>query len=97
MDASGITGLEVEQLEAETSKPDKRTIEGPSGRRISFELSGEGEPLILLPPGASPAQAWRNVSKSLTDRYLCVAVNHSGYGETQSFVGARPMTLCVSP
>lgn len=63
------------------------------GRQISAIRSGKGPLVVLLPPGASSASAWRKVSEVLSPRWECLAVNPSGYGETEAFSSDRPMTL----
>ena len=63
------------------------------GRIIDYIDAGDGPPVVLLPPGASPASAWRKVSERLAGDYRTVAVNPSGYGETGPFRGDRPMTV----
>jgi lipase len=63
------------------------------GRRISFEVTGSGEPIVMLPPGASPATVWRDVAKVLGRGWRTVAINFSGYGDTESFLDSRPMQL----
>ena len=71
----------------------KRSKAGPGRRTVSFEVGGEGTPLNLLPPGASGASAWREVSRQMAGGVQTIAVNHSGYGLTQSFTSDRPMTV----
>jgi len=63
------------------------------GRRIGYEEAGAGPTLLLLPPGASPAAAWRAVMERLADRVHLVAVNFSGYGETERLGDDTPLTL----
>jgi pimeloyl-ACP methyl ester carboxylesterase len=63
------------------------------GRRIGYEEAGTGPTLLLLPPGASPAAAWRPVMQRLADRFRLVAVNFSGYGETERLGDDMPLTL----
>ena len=63
------------------------------GRRIGFEKSGSGPPLVLLPPGASPAAAWRRVAQRLAPDFCCLAVNPSGYGDTEPFAGPQAITM----
>jgi len=65
------------------------------GRRIGYEEAGAGPTLLLLPPGASPAAAWRPVMERLADRFRLVAVNFSGYGETERLGDDAPLTLEV--
>ena len=64
-----------------------------SDRQICFEETGSGEPVVLLPPGASPAVVWKDVAVILGARFRCLAVNFSGYGGTESFCKTRPMRL----
>ena len=71
----------------------KLTAAGPGGRTLSFEVTGEGAAVILLPPGASGASAWRQVTRQMSLGCQTIAVNHSGYGLTESFIAVRPMTL----
>jgi len=63
------------------------------GRRISYEETGAGPTLLLLPPGASPASAWRPVMERLADRFHLVAVNFAGYGGTDRLGDHMPRTL----
>lgn len=64
------------------------------GRRVSALAAGDGPLVVLLPPGASPASAWRRIMAGLVEAgFACVAINPSGYGETESFAGDRPMRL----
>ena len=62
------------------------------GRRIDYEEAGAGPRLLLLPPGASPAAAWRPVMERLADRFRLVAVNFSGYGGTERLGDDVPLT-----
>lgn len=64
-----------------------------NGRTISSIESGAGVSIVLLPPGASPAAGWRPVADILSSRFRTIAVNPSGYAETDRFSGARPMSL----
>ncbi len=64
-----------------------------AGRRISYEKCGCGPPLVLLPPGASPAAAWRRVAERLAPDFCCLAVNPSGYGDTEPFAGPGAITM----
>ena len=63
------------------------------GRQISAIRNGNGPLMVLLPPGASSAAAWRGVTEDLSPRFECLAVNLSGYAETEVFQSNRPMTL----
>jgi pimeloyl-ACP methyl ester carboxylesterase len=63
------------------------------GRQISAIRSGDGPLVVLLPPGASSAAAWRAVAEILSSRFQCLAVNLSGYAKTEPFRSDRPMTL----
>lgn len=63
------------------------------GRRISAIRTGAGPLVVLIPPGASPASAWRRVTEILSPDFECLAINPSGYAKTESFVADRPMTL----
>jgi len=58
-----------------------------AGRTVSYEEAGAGPTMLLLPPGASPAAAWRPVMERLAGRFRMVAVNFAGYGETDRFPG----------
>ena len=64
-----------------------------NGRQVSAIRTGDGPLIVFLPPGASSAAAWRGVTEDLTARFECLAVNLSGYGETEAFQSDRPMTL----
>ena len=70
----------------------ERAIEH-DGRRISYEETGAGPTLLLLPPGASPAAAWRPVMERLADRFHMVAINFAGYGGTERLGDHMPRTL----
>lgn len=63
------------------------------GRQISAIRNGDGPLVVLLPPGASSAAAWRGVTEILSSDFECLAVNLSGYAETEAFRSDRPMTL----
>lgn len=63
------------------------------GRQISAIRNGEGPLIVFLPPGASSAAAWRAVTEILSSEFECLAVNLSGYAETEAFLSNRPMTL----
>jgi pimeloyl-ACP methyl ester carboxylesterase len=69
------------------------------GRRIAYEEVGSGArsrpTLLLLPPGASPAAAWRPVMERLSDRFHLVAVNFAGYGETEALRADAPRDLAA--
>lgn len=54
-----------------------------SGRTVSYTASGDGAPIVLLPPGASPASAWRRVVEAVGSNYRSIAINPAGYGETE--------------
>ena len=64
-----------------------------NGRRISFVETGSGAAIVFLPPGASPAAAWRPVTDELKFRFKTIAVNPSGYADTESFHAEQPMSL----
>lgn len=64
-----------------------------AGRRIGYEEAGSGPTLLLLPPGASPAAAWRPVMERLADRFHMVAINFAGYGETDRLGDHMARTL----
>ncbi|MGI9352374.1 MAG: alpha/beta fold hydrolase [Rhizobiaceae bacterium] len=63
------------------------------GRQISAIRTGDGPVVVLLPPGASSAAAWRGVTAELSATFECLAVNLSGYAETETFHSNRAMTL----
>lgn len=63
------------------------------GRQISAIRDGDGPLIVFLPPGASSAAAWRAVTEILSSEFECLAVNLSGYAETEAFQSNRPMTL----
>ena len=64
-----------------------------NGRQVSAINHGAGPLIVLLPPGASPAAAWRGVIDDLSSAFECLAVNPSGYAETDAFKADRPMSL----
>ncbi|MGI9521949.1 MAG: alpha/beta fold hydrolase [Hyphomicrobiaceae bacterium] len=64
-----------------------------NGRRVSAIRHGAGPLIVLLPPGASPAAAWRGVMDDLSSGFECLAVNPSGYAETDDFQADWPMSL----
>ena len=49
--------------------------------------------LMACPSRASSATAWRKVTEILSPQFECLAVNPSGYAETESFRSDRPMSL----
>jgi len=55
------------------------------GRKVSYDDTGNGPTIVLLPPGASPASAWRKVTECLGLDYRVIAVNPAGYGDTEPF------------
>ncbi len=63
------------------------------GRQISAIREGNGPLIVLLPPGASSAASWRGLMEILSSQFECLAVNLSGYAETETFRSKRPMTL----
>jgi len=63
------------------------------GRTIGYEETGAGPAMLLLPPGASPAAAWRAVMARLAGRFHTVAVNFAGYGETAPLPDGAQHTL----
>lgn len=63
------------------------------GRQISAIRDGNGPLIVLLPPGASSATAWHGVTETLSSEFECLAVNLSGYAETEVFRSNRSMTL----
>ncbi len=63
------------------------------GRRVHYEDEGAGPLVVLLPPGASPATIWNGVIERLAIAHRCVAIDLSGYGGTDRWRGARPLTL----
>jgi pimeloyl-ACP methyl ester carboxylesterase len=65
------------------------------GRTIAYEEAGSGPTMLLLPPGASPAAAWRPVMERLADRFHLVAVNFAGYGETETLRADAPRNLAT--
>lgn len=63
------------------------------GRTIDYIEAGDGPTVILLPPGASPASAWRGVIERLEDRFRLIAINVAGYGGTSPWTGDRPIAV----
>ncbi len=63
------------------------------GRTINFEEAGAGQPLALLPPGASRAAAWRGVMERLAERFHMLAIDVTGFGRTDPWNHDRPLTL----
>lgn len=55
--------------------------------------SGEGPPIVLLPPGASSASAWKRVVETIGPNYRTIAVNPAGYGETAPVDGPTALTV----
>lgn len=64
-----------------------------SGRRVSFTDSGDGTPIVLLPPGASPASAWRRVVEAVGTNYRSIAINPAGYGDTEPVGAGASLTV----
>lgn len=64
-----------------------------SGRSVSFTDSGNGAPIVLLPPGASPASAWRRVVEALGTNYRSIAINPAGYGDTEPVSAGASLTV----
>ena len=52
------------------------------GKRIHFEESGSGAPVLFLPGSYSTPAAWRGVHKHLPNRYRLVGTSLNGYGRT---------------
>lgn len=64
-----------------------------AGRKVSFTESGDGTPIVLLPPGASPASAWRKVVETLPSIHRAIAVNPAGYGDTEPVAAGVSLTV----
>lgn len=64
-----------------------------AGRAVSYTESGEGPPIVLLPPGASSASAWKRVVEAIGSNYRIIAVNPAGYGETEPVDGPTALTV----
>ena len=62
-------------------------------RTINFEVAGAGPTLVLLPPGASRAVAWRGVMDRLAERFHMIAIDVTGFGGTDPWSHDRPLTL----
>ena len=63
------------------------------GRTINYEEAGAGPALVLLPPGASRASAWRGVIDRLTGKFHCIAVDVTGFGGTDGWNHDRALRL----
>jgi len=64
-----------------------------SGRTVSYTDSGDGPPVVLLPPGASPASAWRRVIEALGSNHRSIAINPAGYGDTDPVGSNAALTV----
>ncbi len=62
-------------------------------RTVNFEETGTGPTLVLLPPGASRASAWRGVMDRLADRFHTIAIDVTGFGGTDLWNHDRALTL----
>lgn len=63
------------------------------GRSVNYQEAGAGPGLVLLPPGASRAAAWRGVMERLADRFHAIAIDVTGFGGTGPWNHDRPLTL----
>lgn len=52
------------------------------GRRIDYQESGQGWPIVFLPGSFSTPSAWRGVQKAMPAEYRFVATSLCGYGQT---------------
>ncbi len=49
---------------------------------ISYDVVGEGEPIIFVHGVGSRKYSWNNVVKKLKDNYMCVTYNLRGHGDS---------------
>lgn len=52
------------------------------GGRLYYEVSGEGEPVVLLHGFGCDTRLWDDVAPPLSDRYRVVAYDQRGYGRS---------------
>lgn len=63
------------------------------GRTINYVEAGSGPALVLLPPGASRATAWRGVMERLSGKFHCIAIDVTGFGGTDGWNHDRALSL----
>src|SRR3954470_14855939 len=56
-----------------------------SGRaQIAYDVTGEGDDVLLIHAGVNDRRSWRHVIDRLSPRHRCIAYDARGYGETES-------------
>jgi pimeloyl-ACP methyl ester carboxylesterase len=55
--------------------------------RMSYEIHGEGPPLVLIPGRATGVSEWGSILDGLATRYRAIALDNRGAGRTD-----RPTT-----
>ena len=69
----------------------RRTLEGTAdvnGAGISYELAGEGHPLVLLHAGLADGRMWDSQFDALAEHYRVLRYDRRGFGRTPLVAGA---------
>ena len=60
------------------------TVRRPDGAEISYEVEGEGPPVVFVHGLTSSGQAWKPVTDLLAPDFTCVRVDLRGHGSSSS-------------
>ena len=58
-----------------------------NGAQLSYEISGEGEPLVLVHAGIADRRMWDGQVEAFAERYRVIRYDMRGFGETATVEG----------
>ena len=64
------------------------TVSVSDGCRVTYDVSGQGEALLLIPGLGGAASFWSDIVPLLADRYRVIAFDHRGTGRSDRPEGA---------
>ncbi len=63
------------------------------GAKIAYRRSGAGEPVVLLHSSTGSSAQWKALCEQLQRNFLVLAPDLYGYGDSDGWPGARPISL----
>ena len=63
------------------------TLLASDGCRVTYDVSGKGEALLLIPGLGGAASFWNDIVPLLVDRYKVISFDHRGTGRSDRPVG----------